>query len=489
MLLSRRNWLKSSGAFGLASAMQTAPNPITEENRKAGTLEWQLKFFRRDRVTGSGLRSPAIEGYASETSVYPGEKIDLMVSADPARQFTVDIYRTGYYGGKGGRHVLRLGPIQAEPQTTPLMGMERVRECAWKPALSLPIPKEWRSGVYLAKLTLVDEPAQSYIIFIVKEKRGADLLFQCSDFTWQAYNKWPGYDSLYDTGTNYTRNTFAYTGPNVRVSFDRPYGVYGQVHDVLLSLGSGEYLLWEHPMSYWLEQHGYDVTYCSNLDLDRDPDVLRRCKVFLSVGHDEYWTRPMFENAIAARDRGVSFGFFSGNSICQELVTYPSSVTGKPLRVFARKKLFEDEDALMGVKSYGSGYGDYIVTRADHWMFEGTGMKNGDSIPGLVGWEYHGSPNMKIPGLIEVARAKLSPRTVRPGADADGWHSSVIYPVSKGNWVFNAGTIWWPEGLSSPPGHAPSGSQIARSLGVDERVQRMTTNLLQRFLRDSPIRL
>jgi N,N-dimethylformamidase beta subunit-like protein len=164
MLLSRRNWLKSSGAFGLASAMQGAPNSITEENRKPGTLEWQLKFFRRDRVTGSSLRSPAIEGYASETSVYPGEKIDLMVSADPARQFTVDIYRTGYYGGKGGRHLLRLGPIPAEPQTTPLMGMERVRECAWKPALSLPIPKEWRSGVYLAKLTLVDEPAQSYII-------------------------------------------------------------------------------------------------------------------------------------------------------------------------------------------------------------------------------------------------------------------------------------------------------------------------------------
>ena len=30
----------------------------------------------------------------------------------------------------------------------------------------------------------------------------------------------------------------------------------------------------------------------------------------------------------------------------------------------------------------------------------------------------------------------------RPNA---GRHSSVIYPGPKGNWVFNAGTIWWAE--------------------------------------------
>ncbi|MCL4855254.1 MAG: hypothetical protein KJZ78_28160, partial [Bryobacteraceae bacterium] len=342
---------------------------------------------------------------------------------------------------------------------------------------------------YLAKLTLVDQPAQSYIIFVVKERRAADILFQCSDFTWQAYNKWPGWDSMYDTGENNARNGFSYTGPNVRVSFDRPYASYGQVHDVMLSLGSGEYLLWEHPLAFWLEGHGYDVNYCSNLDLERDPDILNRSKIFLSVAHDEYWTRPMYENAVAARDRGLSMCFLSGNALCQELVTYESTVTGKPLRTFARKKRFEDEDLLMGLKSYGPGYGDWTVTRADHWMFEGTGMKNGDSITGLIGWEFHGTPCKKIEGLVEVARSKLSPRSVRPGRDADGWHSAVIYPCAKGNWVFNAGTIWWPEGLAMPPGHAPAGSQIARTQGPDERVQRITTNLLQRMLRDSPIRL
>jgi hypothetical protein len=157
------------------------------------------------------------------------------------------------------------------------------------------------------------------------------------------------------------------------------------------------------------------------------------------------------------------------------------------MRGLARVAHFDDEEKLMGVKSYGPGYGDYVVRRADHWMFDGTGMKNGDCVRGLVGWEFHGSP-ANIPGLVEVASTQLSPFSKRPQFDNGGKHSSVIFPGPKGNWVFNAGTIWWPEGLSSPPGHAPAASELARTFGPDERVQRITANLLCRFLRDSPIR-
>ncbi len=46
----------------------------------------------------------------------------------------------------------------------------------------------------------------------------------------------------------------------------------------------------------------------------------------------------------------------------------------------------------MGVRNIEpvNGGGDWIITKADHWMFAGTGVKNGDAIPGLIGWEYHG---------------------------------------------------------------------------------------------------
>ncbi len=485
----RRTLLKGAGVAALATGLSAAGvNPIEQENRLPGTAEWQLKHYRLDSGSGSGLRSPMLEGYVSDVSAYPGEPLEFKISTNPSARFTIDIYRTGYYGGKGGRHMVNLGPFSGKPQPDPLMGMERVRECRWESTAEFTVPSDWPSGVYLGKLSLLDQPVQSYIIFIVKSRRPADLLFQCSDITWQAYNKWPGWDSLYDTGVNYAHNGFSYTGPNVRVSFDRPYGLYGQVHRVALSLGSGEYLLWEFPFSYWLEEKGYNVSYCSNLDIERDPDILHRCKVFLSIAHDEYWTRGMYENVMAARDRGVSLSFFSGNAVCRIIQPYNSTVTSKPLRSFARLKHFDDEEKLMGVKSYGPGYGDYVVKRADHWMFEGTGVKNGDAIPGLIGWEFHGTP-ANIPGLIEVASSQLSPYSRRPEYDNGGVHSSVIYPGPKGNWVFNAGTIWWPEGLSSPPGHAPAGSEIARTAGVDGRVQKITTNLLDRFLRDSRIRL
>jgi len=473
MTFTRRKMFRGAAAPLLLRAAPPG-NRIIEENRRPGTSAWQLQHYSFDRATGSGLRSPRLEGYCSEVSAYPGEKIRFFVSTDPARQFTIDIYRTGYYGARGGRHLLRLGPFAGEEQPVPRMGMERVRECAWKAQTELTIPAAWPSGVYLGKLSLVGEPVESYVIFIVKEKRAGALLFQCGDLTWQAYNKWPGWDSLYDDGLPKVGNGFSYTGPNVRVSFLRPYAQYGQVHEVALSLGSGEYLLWEFPLAFWLEQKGYDVLYCSNLDIERDPDVLKRCQVFLSVGHDEYWTRVMYENVKAARDRGVSLAFLSGNSVYHEIVTYNN------LRTFARRVRFSDEHLLMGARSFGPGYGDWVIRKADHWIFEGTGARNGDSIPGLVGWEYHGDP-ADLPGLEVVASAQLAPFSRREATT--GRFAATVYPGPKNNWVFNAGTIWWSEGLSSPPGHAPAGSRLGRTLGVDERVQRITANFLDRCLR------
>ncbi len=86
--MTRRSLLKTTAVPAFAQAVLN--NPVVEENKKPGDGSWQLKYYRRDRANGSGLRSPEIEGYASDTSVYPAESIDLMVSADPARKFTID---------------------------------------------------------------------------------------------------------------------------------------------------------------------------------------------------------------------------------------------------------------------------------------------------------------------------------------------------------------------------------------------------------------
>jgi len=44
-----------------------------------------------------------------------------------------------------------------------------------------------------------------------------------------------------------------------------------------------------------------------------------------------------------------------------------------------------------------NGGGDWTCAKPEHWLFEGTGMNKGDSIPGLVGWEFHGDPDTAAP--------------------------------------------------------------------------------------------
>jgi hypothetical protein len=282
----------------------------------------------------------------------------------------------------------------------------------------------------------------------------------------------------------------------VRVSWDRPYGKYCQVVDAPLSQGSGEFLLWEFPLAFWLEKEGYDVSYASNADTHADPNGLLRCKGFLSVGHDEYWSEEMYRNVRAAIAAGVNVAFLSADS-CIGLTAFLPSGAGVPHRVISRVGNFgprmdeyakrghpevlglkqgPDQAALIGARDVYpyTGGGDWTCVNEKHWLFAGTGMKDGDSVPGLVGWEWHGEP-APIPGLEVVARGAVSSR------DGPGTYTATIYPGPKGNFVFNAATIWWADGLSAPPGYQHPSAYGAKPRGPDPRVQRITANLLDRF--------
>ena len=194
---------------GFIPGNKNRDNPAVRENKNRGTVEWQLHLVRLDDPEtywsyplNRRIRSSAIEGYASKTSLYPGESIEFFVSTSSNVNFTIDIYRSGYYGGLGARHMAKLGPFNGKSQPVPMMGNERARECNWESCTNFTVPGDWKSGVYLAKLAREERfGAESYMIFIVKEDRKSDLLFQCSDLTWQAYNKWPANDSIYDDGS------------------------------------------------------------------------------------------------------------------------------------------------------------------------------------------------------------------------------------------------------------------------------------------------
>lgn len=489
---SRRDLLRSTGAAAAALAGIHLParaagpqsDLIAEENARPGTRAWMLDKPRIDPA--SKYRCPWIEGYCSHASIRAGQTLQVFVSTNPAAPFTLDIYRLGWYGGDGARHVQSLGPIEGVTQVDPPVALKRLRDCAWKPSAEVRIGDDWPSGVYLGKLTSTADGWQSYVVFIVRDDRRADFVFQCSDNTWQAYNRWPSQFSLYDDGTHPW-----YWGGGVKVSYARPYGKYCQIMDAPLSTGSGEFLLWEFPLAYWMESLGYDVTYISNTDTHRDPAGLLRGKGLLSVGHDEYWTSEMFANVRAAVAAGVNVAFLSGNAVCGRVRFDESGkafervgVFGPPggMRDFENMKSLEHTppyaNELVGAHSTGvvTGGADWVCTLPEHWIYEGTGMKAGDRIAGLIGWEWHGDP-AKIPGLRVVATA---PTQSAPNMPNGGQYTATIYPGPKGNFVFNASTCWWADGLSAPPGYVRP-KVYTEPLGPDARVQRITKNLLERM--------
>lgn len=503
MKSTRRRFLEASAGLSASLAAASSAlaaeasegNPIPAENENPGSNDWQLTRVRLDQR--GGFRAPDVEGYCSHQSVAAGEELKIFVSTKREAEVTIEIFRTGYYEGRGARLMTTLGPFASKSQPVPELkrGSRHLVECEWEPTTSLVIPEDWISGVYLGRLTTPDETGhgywQSYVVFIVKDDRPADICLQCSDNTWQAYNRWPTKYSVY---THPKGNQ----GPWADVSFDRPYAKYAQIYENPNSIGSGEWLCFEFPFGYWLEQEGYDVTYCSNADLN-DPEYARpgRFKAFLSNGHDEYWDQRAYDNAITLRETGTNLLFFSGNSVCWVTPMTPST-DGRPNRIMFRGGPYggdyryaearerdegpfphrgPDEGYLMGARNVDpvNGGGDWICRKPDHWMFEGTGMKEGDSIPGLIGWEYHGDS----PGDIEGLEVVASGTALQGGVNPQQWEAT-IYPGPKGNFVFNASTIFWCQGLSSPPGHMLPWSHWSRPHGPDERVQQITRNLLDR---------
>jgi hypothetical protein len=484
--LTRRESLAllATGSLVAPTLNAQPPNFIQHENRHRGTRDWMLTKYTLD--TKEKLRSRVVEGYCSHRTIHAGQQLTVHVSCEPVSDVKLDVYRMGYYGGDGGRHMLSLAAKPCQPQATPKLGAKRLQSCDWPATFSFEIPPDWLSGVYLGKLTAASGD-QSYVVFVVTDTRAADYLFQCSDNTLQAYNRWPIGCSLYDDG-----KTGWYWGDQVQVGYQRPYAKYFNFGDFPLSLGSGEFLNWEFPFAYWLEREGYDVTYITNEQTHSVPQSLLRAKGFLSIGHDEYWTIEMFRNVQAALTRGVSLGFFSGNAVCGRIRFDESGnhfervgVFGPPggTREFANMKSLKHErpyaNELIGAHSTGdvTGGADWVCTKPDHWLYASTGMKLGDRVPGLIGWEWHGDP-APIPGLEIVARGKTHSA---PGKPNGGEYTATVYPGPKRNIVFNASTIWWADGLAAPPGYVRP-KVYTEPKGPDKRVQQMTMNVLSKML-------
>ena len=79
-------------------------------------------------------------------------------------------------------------------------------------------------------------------------------------------------------------------------------------------------------MIEFLEENGYDVSYTSGVDMSQpgDASTIEQHKIFLTAGHDEYWSAQQRANVTAARDAGVNLAFFTGNEVFWKTRLAPS---------------------------------------------------------------------------------------------------------------------------------------------------------------------
>jgi len=277
-------------------------NPVAVENCLSGASGWDI----------DGAGDDSIQGFADNISVNLGGTVNFKVKT-AARAYRLDIYRMGYYQGNGARRVATLRPPAGRlPQTQPPCLTEigtGLYDCGnWAVSATWTVPASAVSGIYFAKLVSEDAttPGASHIFFIVRDDaRHADILFQTSDTTWQAYNDSINGQNLYtDTRCGqWVASCRAY-----KVSYNRPF--HTRVFESNDWVFNAEY-----PMVRWLEANGYDVAYSTDTDTDRNGGLILNHKVWMSNGHDEYWSAGQKTNVEAARDAGVHLAFFSGNTL------------------------------------------------------------------------------------------------------------------------------------------------------------------------------
>src|SRR6266850_975931 len=259
----------------------TFVSPIVLENQQPGSEDWLIGLRGNPPADDVGNQ---IKGYASATSVNQGESITFHVTVNPVQNYTMDVYRMGWYQGLGGRLIQSIGPLQGVAQPAcPVDAATGLIECDWTASYTLTVPTSWTSGVFMVQLTNA-QGYQSYIPFVVRDDaRRADLLFQQAVTTYQASNNYPDDrvtgKSLY-ASNSYGANTVTGTPRAVKVSWNRPYTAHR---------GSGQFLEWEAYFVRWLERSGYDVKYSTDLDTHENSARLLESKAFLSVGHDGYW--------------------------------------------------------------------------------------------------------------------------------------------------------------------------------------------------------
>jgi hypothetical protein len=335
--------------------------------------------------------------------------------------------------------------------------------------------KGWRPGLYVLKL-ISGRGAVTNVPLVVRSRSARGKVALVAPVTtWQSYNDWGGY-SLYH-GPPGARRSWA-------VSYDRPYSASVNARQLF---GTSQ-------IAVRAERLGIDLAYFTNVDLEASTRSLRGARAYVSLGHDEYWSRSMRRRVAGARAHGTNLAFFGANTEYWRIRLQDRATGRNRLQVGYRSDAALDpvarrhprlttarwrdrpfplpENTLTGMQ-YECFPVDtsFRVASASWWGFRGTGVRNGTAFRHLVGLEADRVyPIRSTPRPLQiVANSRYSCRGVATSSQA------VYVTVRSGAAIFNAGTLRWSCAmLGLCDGHV-------MPVRTQHFVKTVTDNVLRRF--------
>ena len=413
-----------------------------------------------------------IEGYTEFVSYSPGDEIKLFVSSN-TKGFTVEVIKQSIVPASLFKSKSNNGKVQHYNECSFAYG------CNWELSEVIKLPLEIQSGYYSIKLS--NKNSFFEIPLIVKSRQKSKILCVASTNTWQAYNVWGG-ASFYRynlTDTCYKKLNKRWFSP--MLSFERPYI---EESDKYL----GHRFNAELGLIHWLERENYSFDVITDFDIDKDPSILMGYKMVILNTHSEYWSEKALKGLDSYLNSNGNLCYIGANGLHWKVILkdnkiecqkdYDShTIDGSAGGRWRRDKLNQPEEKTIGVAWDMAGYNTfmpYMVVNDKHWIYNGTGLKNGDLFGKSLNRKYaSGHETDKItnnsPRDIILLAKGLNQEAIheigKKEKNKNGGAAMVYFERSNGGSVFSTGSI------------TSSGSML-----VDSSMSKIVENVITKML-------
>jgi hypothetical protein len=388
-------------------------------------VDWEIKKSEWRKTTG---------GYLANISNNRGISVPVYVSC-PAESYTLTVLKVGNFSGAETKQVKKSNEIKCIDQ-------EKKKALDWKSNFTLDTA-ELAAGMYLIRI-LDSDRFKSFIPLIIRDdKRKTRAIFVIPTMTMFAYNSW--------SGRNTYKGVEGFEDRSKVVDFRQPFDS---------GFGTGKYWSYVHPLIVQIEKTGLDITYLADTDIHFNPELLNNRTLYISAGHDEYWTKQERESVIRARLNGMNLIFFGANagywqsrlkrnnldnSIVMEIYKSKDLDPNKVEPTIRFREAGYSETELNGVQyTCFPARGDFHSFDKTFFGFKGLTTKDFIGLGKLLGPEVDEVPGVsKFKGTIKVVaegKVKCGNRWIFPKIG----RASMVYGTSKvGGGVFSVATMGW----------------------------------------------